>query len=212
MTENALEPDICLRVDVPVCAFRPYESREYQDTHPVPPPSAVYGMLLSLCGVGREEKMRHAGVALALGIQGEPERGRVFRKLRRGKELEDIRPDYQDLLLGLRLWIWLAAAKDKSLPSLPEAVQLALSNPETVKRSGGLSLGESSYLVDTVKSQWPDDDEKLTFIMPDQSGFYTLPVWIDHAANQRRRDRFRIDEHLVSEGLPLSWISITPPE
>jgi CRISPR-associated protein Cas5t len=73
---------LCLFVEVPICAFRPYASREYQDTHPVPPPSAVYGMLLSFVGISREEKGRHQGVAMALAVENLPTRSRVFRKLR----------------------------------------------------------------------------------------------------------------------------------
>jgi CRISPR-associated protein Cas5t len=88
-----------IRVEVPVCAFRPYASREYQDTFPVPPPATVYGMLLSLLGVLREEKERHRGTEMALAVAGLPGRSKVFRKLRRGSDLEDTRPDYQDLLM-----------------------------------------------------------------------------------------------------------------
>jgi CRISPR-associated protein Cas5t len=203
------QPELCLRVEVPICAFRPYESREYQDTHPVPPPSAIYGMLLSLCGVPREKKDRHAGVALAAAVEGDPERSRVFRKLRRGKDLENIRPDYQDLLVGVRLWIWMATAEDRAERSLPATVKIALSTPEAIKRCGGLSLGESSYLVDSISEASPDDDASLRFIVPDPEGFYSLPVWIDHAANDRRRDRFRIEELPVSAGVARSWVNIS---
>ena len=37
---------LTLYVEVPICAFRPHSSREYQDTYPVPPPASVYGLLL----------------------------------------------------------------------------------------------------------------------------------------------------------------------
>src|SRR5215203_6052852 len=97
---------LCLQVEVPVCAFRPYASREYQDTYPVPTPASVYGMLLSLIGVQREDKGLHRGVDLALAVESVPERSKVFRKLRRGPDLENTRPDYQDVLTDLRLWVW----------------------------------------------------------------------------------------------------------
>ena len=207
---TSYKPELCLRVDVPICAFRPYESREYQDTHPVPPPSAVYGMLLSLCGVQRADKARHSGVAMALAVEGEPDRSRVFRKLRRGKDLESIRPDYQDLLSGMRLWIWLATADDAAEQSLTKCIQNALIHPESIKRSGGLSLGESSYLVDSIKVDAPPSETALRFLIPDHAGFYSLPVWIEHTANQRRRDRFRIDARNATDGLPEAWINIAP--
>src|SRR4029077_3026704 len=95
-----------IRVTVPVCAFRPYASREYQDTFPFPTPSSVYGMLLSLLGVPREQKSRHRGTEMALAVRRLSGTAKVFRKLRRGRELEDTRPDYQDLLMDLQLWIW----------------------------------------------------------------------------------------------------------
>src|SRR5580692_1473273 len=99
-------PDIIrLLVEVPFCAFRPFASREYQDTYPVPTPASVYGMLLSFLGLGMkaDEKFRHKGVHMALAVESLPERSSVFRKLRRGKTLHDIRPDYQDLLTELYL-------------------------------------------------------------------------------------------------------------
>lgn len=210
MTAVATTSELTLRVDVPICAFRPYESREYQDTHPIPPPSAVYGMLLSLCGVTREEKDRHAGVALALAMESQAEQSRVFRKLRRGKELGDIRPDYQDLLIGIRLWIWLSSQKETAERTLVDTLKTALHAPQAITRFGGLSLGESSYLVDRINMNTPDPDQPLLFLIPDPSGFYSLPTWIDHAANSRCRERFRIESVAPNEGLSRSWTILKP--
>jgi CRISPR-associated protein Cas5t len=198
---------LCLFVDVPICAFRPYESREYQDTHPCPPPSSVYGMLLSLCGVPREEKAKHYGAAIALALQSSPGRSKVFRKLRRGKELGDLRPDYQDILIGLRLWIWLTAGHDEAVPPLSACVANALDHPKTVNRSGGLSLGESSYLVDSIVLN-RDPPNELLFLKPDPEGFYNLPVWVDHAANTNIRRRFNLETLPVAEGLRACWFHI----
>jgi len=137
-----------IRIEVPVCAFRPYESREYQDTFPIPPPSTVYGMLLSFLGIRREDKAKHRGVEMALALPDEPgrtARSRVFRKLRRGSDLETTRPDYQDLLLDLKLWIWLRPGLDSSVPPLSTLIPAAISDTKMIgQRSGGLSLGESS--------------------------------------------------------------------
>lgn len=205
---------IAVRVEVPVCAFRPYASREYQDTYPVPPPATVYGMLLSLLGVIRQDKTLHRGIEMALAVPPQSEyaqRARVFRKLRRGKNLEDTRPDYQDLLLDLKLWIWLRPGTDQAKPPLCNRVWDAVRNPDTIQnRFGGLSLGESSYLVDVICiDQRPPDN--LRFIIPDKkNGFYSMPVWVDHQIRSNTiLQRFQISEPIsVSEGLATAWIRI----
>jgi CRISPR-associated protein Cas5t len=202
-----MKSQLCLFVEAPICAFRPYESREYQDTDPFPPPSAVYGMLLSLCGVGREDKERHRGVAVALAMEGLPERSKVFRKLRRGGELDRIRPDYQDLLVGLRLWIWLKPGNDASSPSLVQTVESAIQDPGSVERYGGLSLGESSFLVNEINIREPQQRD-LNFLQPDSAGFFNLSVWVDHARNLRKRSRFNIASLPVSDGLETCWIEV----
>lgn len=199
---------ITLLVEVPICAFRPHESREYQDTHPVPPPSAVYGMLLSMCGVRREHKARHLGVRMAFAIESQPERARVFRKFRRGDELSSLRPDYQDLLVGLRLWVWLDTGEDHGEPPLVNQIVTALENPHQVKRTGGLSLGESSYLVDSISRREPDGMMTMNFLKPNPMGFHNLPVWIDHSANTNSRVRCDIECMSVAEGLQCCWIDI----
>ena len=213
MTNDSIEPELCLRVEMPICAFRPYESREYQDTHPVPPPSAVYGMLLSLCGVRREHKDRHVGVRMVLAIESRPERAKVFRKLRRGKDLGDIRPDYQDLLIGLVLWIWLRVGDDAGQPALRDRVLETLRNPRSLDqyggRFGGLSLGESSYLVNAICISQPDESQTLSFMQPDPSGFYNLPIWIHHAANENVRKRFSIKSMTVGKGLQDCWFAVS---
>ena len=198
-----------IRVEVPVCAFRPYTSREYQDTFPVPTPASVYGMLLSLLGVPREEKTLHRGAEMALAVSALPERAKVFRKLRRGSDLENTRPDYQDLLMDLTLWIWLRKGEDAAGPSLAERIPAALAHPDAITRFGGLSLGESSYLVDTIKVV-ADVRQPLIFLHRNDDGFYSLPVWVDYAdAKKTRLKRFRLSEPmLVSDGLGSAWCRI----
>jgi CRISPR-associated protein Cas5t len=207
-----------LLVEVPVCAFRPYTSREYQDTFPVPTPSAVYGMLLSLVGVPREEKERHRGVSMALAVERNPQRAKVFRKLRRdrqsqgGNHPESRRPDYQDLLIDLRLWIWLKPGDDAARPPLPARVKEALDAPETVTRFGGLSLGESSYLIDSITDR-AIPPPQLVFLRRSPSGFYSLPVWVDHQNSRNTLlARFAIGTpEQVDDGLLGSWFKVGAP-
>lgn len=201
---------LCLFAEVPICAFRPYASREYQDTYPVPPPSAVYGMLLSLVGVPRAEKDRHRGVAMALGVEALPTRSRVFRKLRRGENdlVPKFRPDYQDILIGLRLWVWLGAGRDAASPNLPSRVAQVLDDPSGVERFGGLSLGESSYLVDSISRNKVPPAE-LTFLQPDPRGFHHLTTWVDHTdASKSRSDRFSLTRLSVSAALERCFIDL----
>lgn len=61
---------IGLYVSVPVAGFRAPHAREYFETLPVPPPSTLYGMLLSL--VGEEQRARHEGAELALAMLSQP--------------------------------------------------------------------------------------------------------------------------------------------
>jgi CRISPR-associated protein Cas5t len=198
-----------IRVEVPVCAFRPHASREYQDTFPVPPPATVYGMLLSLLGVPRDEKARHRGAEVALAVAALPGRSKVFRKLRRGGDLEDTRPDYQDLLIDLALWVWLRPGSDPADPPLSARIPAALERPAALTRCGGLSLGESSYLVDVVRVD-PAPPDRLIFLTPDDRGFYSLPVWVDHLVRANTvLGRFRLsDPARVGEGLAAAWTRI----
>ena len=88
---------LVLRVDVPMTGLRPMWAREYQETYPVPPPSTIYGMLLSLIGVEREHKNRHAGLRIAIAMAENTEdsfwqrreKGRIFRKFRRVAQTTD---------------------------------------------------------------------------------------------------------------------------
>jgi CRISPR-associated protein Cas5t len=166
-------------------------------------------MLLSLLGIPREHKARYRGAEMALGIACLPGRSRVFRKLRRGKDLEDTRPDYQDLLIDLTLWVWLRRGADEADPPLSARIPAALTDPVTLTRYGGLSLGESSYLVDVIRID-STPPERLTFLTPDDRGFYSLPVWVDPLVRANTVfNRFRLAEAVsISEGLQAAWVRI----
>ena len=147
---------------------------------------------------------------MALAIESLPERSKVFRKFRRGKELGSLRPDYQDLLIGLKLWVWLATGSDKGQPPLVERIAAALDQPQHVNRFGGLSLGESSYLVDSISLHESDLEQTMHFLKPDPTGYYNLPFWVDHEKNQHVRRRFNIENLAVEEGLSVCWLSVEP--
>ena len=112
---------LALRVDVPIASFPTSRSREYRETYPVPPPSTVYGMLLSL--VGETDRYKHCGVRLAIALLGEPAKSVTLRKFRRFKKRdinhrENTKPDFQEILTGIELLVWVAEGEDKAKSSL----------------------------------------------------------------------------------------------
>lgn len=215
-----------LFVEAPFCAFRPHTSRDYQDTYPFPPPATVFGMLLSLVGAEWSEKYGYAGVRIALALEGVPGLARVFRKLRRVAQnnadadpLADRRPDYQELLVDVRLWLWLAQEEEgHQKRSLFNLLHMALSPSQRhlITRFGGLALGESTNLVNQVilNPTEPPTNE-LDFLVKDSKGYYSLPIWVDHPRTGRDRAsrlRFSIRKMPYTPS-PIDdcWITISPP-
>jgi CRISPR-associated protein Cas5t len=68
-----------LYVSVPVAGFRVAQAREYWETYPCPPPSTIYGMLLSL--VGEPNRLAHQGCEIAVAVVSDPRRSVVLRTL-----------------------------------------------------------------------------------------------------------------------------------
>lgn len=217
-----MEP-LCLFVDAPMASFRPMWSREYQETYPAPPPSTIYGMLLSLVGVEREEKERHVGVKIALALQDRLGTGRIFRKFRRVAQskknadpLTDRRPDYQELVLWLKFWLWVDDTEANN--PLAEKIGEALDKDrrKTIIRHGALCLGESSHMVNEIKfaagNVSPTENEGR-FLVRDKTGFLTMPVWTDHRNDIPYVETFTL---LEPESLPAypweeeKWITVSP--
>ena len=193
-----------VRVSVPVVSFRPYLSRDYQDTYPVPPPATVFGMLLSLCGVTDAGRSDYRGTDLAIMVDRVRESSQVLRKLRRDPHADRrhgiarYRPDYQEVILGLEAWI--AVRQGDAVHDLSSSVRGALEHPEGVDRYGALSLGESTFLVDEIEvcSTAPPPGVSLR---PDDAGSLTLPVWVDYEdASATRLRRFSLAERAFNEG------------
>src|SRR5437016_12184929 len=100
-----------LYVSVPIACFRVPRAREYFETFPCPPPSTVYGMLLSM--VGEVNRRVHEGAELAIALLSEPGCSVVLRTLWRVKDRKEgpglsnnRRPDFQELLTDIRLAVW----------------------------------------------------------------------------------------------------------
>lgn len=206
-----------LYVSVPVASFRAAGAREYWDTYPCPPPSTVYGMLLSL--VGESDRLAHEGAELALALVGaEPELSTVLRLLWRVRFATtplgigaNKRPDYQELLTGLRFRVDLRAGGEPAdRPPLAERVRGAFARPAEVTRFGGLSLGESSHLVDEVRPWRATDGPAGRWLEAVADGDLTLPVWPDHVGSAGTRfGRYRLrDEGALGDPPADGWTAI----
>ena len=187
-------------VTVPVACFRKGLAREYLETEPLPPPSTCYGFLLSL--VGETQRARHAGCRVAPVLLNDPEQSVVLRTVWRVKgrplgSAGNTRPDYQQLLSPVKVAIWIDSTEEpEAADTLETRVRRALQHPETVSRFGGLSLGESTHLVDEVQplDRYLASGEYAqrgavtgrAFLRAER-GRLTLPVWVDHVGSAGTR-------------------------
>ena len=212
-----------LFVSVPVACFRVAYAREYWETYPCPPPSTVYGMLLSV--VGETNRLRHKGAEVALAMVSYPERSVMLRKIwrvRRGRRGEVCKwksfslPDYQELLTDVRLCVWLRNGEKEQRGekgTLLERVKKALVEPESISRFGGLSLGESTHLVDEVRAWRPQaDPSEGRMLLKSEAGSLVLPVWSDHVKTKGTKwARFELREmelpEVPDEG---AWVVVEP--
>ncbi|MCZ2342351.1 MAG: type I-MYXAN CRISPR-associated protein Cas5/Cmx5/DevS [Bacteroidales bacterium] len=174
-------------VTIPVACFRKGLAREYFETEPLPPPATCYGFLLSL--IGETNRRSHVGCRVMPVLLNKPPMSVVLRTVWRVDSIPlgssgNTRPDYQQLLSDVRLLVWLDSTEETgSGPKLEERVQNALSQPSSVSRFGGLSLGESTHLVNEV-TPWDRVRDRLPptgmAFQLDQNGRLTFPVWVDH--------------------------------
>ena len=206
---------IALRVDVPIASFPTSRSREYRATYPVPPPSTVYGMLLSL--VGETNRYKHCGVKIAITLLSEPAKSITLRKTRRFKKKkidhkENTRPDFQEILTGIELLVWVAEGEDKAKPSLCDLLNQAFANPASVNRFGALCLGESRDLVDRI-DLLPEDyqAQSLQWLIKDEYGYLSLPYWVDHVGSKKTRWlRYALENREQQQPSESSWTIIQP--
>ncbi len=182
---------IGIYVAVPVTCFRKGLAREYLETEPLPPPATCYGFLLSL--VGETDRRRHVGVRLTPALLGKPPTSVVLRTVWRVKKTPlgspgNTRPDYQQLLTGVELIIWLDSTEERAeAPTLEDRVRTALAEPRQIDRFGGLSLGESTHLVDEVRRLRPTDVRRTRAFLLAERGRLSLPVWVDHVGSAETR-------------------------
>ncbi|MBI5446267.1 MAG: type I-MYXAN CRISPR-associated protein Cas5/Cmx5/DevS [Deltaproteobacteria bacterium] len=211
---------LCLRVTAPICSFRKGYAREYLETEEVPPPSTVYGFLLSL--VGEEDRRAYLGTKLAYALLAKPEVSTVLRTVWRVKELKvkktglpqppgvgtNRRPDFQEILSGLDLAIWV---RDGALAS---RLRQSAASPGDVRRFGGLSLGESRDLVNDIWWYPAVTGLECRWLTPDAEGDLPLPVWVDHVGSKETVWRqFRLELGTAHAPTPSGsrWIVVEGP-
>ncbi|MFM2315029.1 MAG: hypothetical protein RLZZ04_4305 [Cyanobacteriota bacterium] len=204
---------ITLYIHVPCATFRASRSREYGKTYSVPPPSTVYGMLLSL--VGETDSQRHCGVKLAIAMLSQPQKSKVLRKMRRFKEKDyshqrNTTVEHQEILTDIKFIVWVESSLEEVKPNLVEKIKQAKANPAAVKRFGCLYLGESSDLVNSIRlaSERHLSQSKQWLIL-DNTGKITLPYWVDHVGSRGTRwQRYSLEELDLDSPPDHSWTLI----
>lgn len=209
-----------LYVSVPIACFRVPRAREYFETFPCPPPSTVYGMLLSM--VGEVNRRQHEGAEIAIALLSEPSYSVVLRTLWRVKNPKEgpglgnnRRPDFQEILSDTRLAVWVRkGANEQATEPLASRVEQAINDPSTISRFGGLSLGESTHLVDEV-AKLTDKAIHGRLLIAQDEGDLSLPIWPDHVGSITRWGQYRLLDDREITGAELdnksAWTVIRRP-
>jgi CRISPR-associated protein Cas5t len=213
-----------LYLECPCTSFPRSFARDFKETYLYPPPSTIYGMLLSL--VGEVDLMAHVGVKIAIGIIGaDSPISRIVRKQRHHKFSKShagtyptsqfSKPNHQELLTDLKIAIVIDSSLESATVKLVERIEIALSTPSQISRFGGLSLGESWCLVNGVRT-YRESDGVVRWLSTDRRGLIGLPIWIDRSTTQGTFERFTLGEFsndcLVSISPPVSLTPIKTPK
>lgn len=198
-----------LYLDCPCTSFPRSFARDFKETYRYPPPSTVYGFLLSL--IGEEDMTAHLGVRLGIGLIGkDPSISRIVRKQRHHKfdnggpdhkkrvdkfgegvypTSQFSKPNHHELLTHLKIAIRVDSSEETATVNLTERVAIAITTPEQITRFGGLSLGESWAMVNGVRA-YRQTDGTIRWLVKDNRGLIGLPVWINRETGQGTFQRF----------------------
>lgn len=202
-------------LECPCTSFPRSFARDYKETYLYPPPSTIYGFLLSF--VGEQDLKVHLGVKLAIGFIGDtPSISRILRKQRSHKfskkhqkiysTAQFSKPNFQELVTDLKIAIRVNSDQELNELNLEDRISVALSSPKKINRFGGLSLGESSYLVNGFR-KYRENDGQITWLNSDSRGLISLPIWIDRNTNRGIFQRFSCGEFNEQ-----SWVSVNDLE
>lgn len=206
--------DSILYLSCPCSSFPRSFARDYKETYRYPPPSTLYGLLLSW--VGEEDLATHLGLKLAIGIVGEPPPiSRIIRKQRHHKfsrshlgtypSSKFSKPNHQELLTDIQIAIRLDSSQENASTNLEDRINIAMTSPEQIHRFGGLSLGESWALVNGIR-HYRETDGEISWLTKDDRGLISLPVWIDRKTGRGTFQRFSLAGFEES-----CWTSIHSP-
>jgi CRISPR-associated protein Cas5t len=172
-------------------------------------------MLLSL--VGETNRYLHCGVRLALALTKLPLKSTVIRTVHRFKERtadpSNIRPHYQEILTGVEFFVWINSDFETANPNLSSRLYQAFDNSSSITRFGGLSLGESRDLVDSIESidiEVVAEYNNLHWLVQQENGHLTLSHWVNHLGQHGTLwQRYKLQE--LEQKIPLdnNWIEIT---
>jgi CRISPR-associated protein Cas5t len=205
-----------LYLDCPCTSFPRSFARDFKETYRYPPPSTIYGLLLSL--VGEVEMRAHGGVKIAIGIIGnDPPISRIVRKQRHHKfsakhlgtypTSQFSKPNHHELLTDVQVTINVDSSEETATVKLEERLAIALSTPSQITRFGGLSLGESWAMVNGVRA-YRETDGAIRWLIKDNRGLIGLPVWINRETTQGTFQRFSWSEGEFSDDC---WVKISAP-
>ncbi|VEP14467.1 CRISPR-associated protein Cas5 [Hyella patelloides LEGE 07179] len=200
-----------LYIDCPCTSFPRSFARDYKETYLYPPPSTIYGFLLSL--LGESDLTAHLGVKLAMGIIGDkPVISRILRKQRHHKFSKThmgtyppskySKPNFQELLTDVKVVIKLDSSQESAKIKLDERVAIAITSPEQITRFSGLSLGESWALINGIRP-YREADGEINWLIKDCRGLISLPVWIN-----RQNQRGTFQRFSSGEFSPNCWVEI----
>jgi CRISPR-associated protein Cas5t len=216
-----------LYLDCPCTSFPRSFARDFKETYHFPPPSTIYGLLLSL--VGEIDMLTHVGVKLAIGIIGnDPPISRIVRKQRHHKfdnggadhkkrvqqygegiypTSQFSKPNHHELLTDVQVAIDVNSSEEVAMLKLEERLAIALSTPSQITRFGGLSLGESWAMVNGVRA-YRKTDGSIRWLIKDNRGLIGLPVWINRETTQGTFQRFGWCEGEFNDDC---WVIIAAP-
>ncbi len=203
--------EVFLAVSVPIAGFRLPWALDFWETYPVPPPSTAYGFLLSL--VGEPDRQRHAGTEVAIGLLQEGAISTVLRTAWRTKDGKagpgvgnNRTPVLREVLTGLAVAIGVRTGTDPGHPALVERVQ-AVMNGAWPDRFGGLSLGESTFLVNDVSLL----REPARWLAGTTQATITMPIWADQAGfTTTRWGQFEILTQAEERPPSSAWVRVEP--